>query len=85
LTPQTGDKRKKWQIPERLEYKAREIGMQWMCSQTPRPGVDAIAKRVECELKNRNLTGPRGDYWDWQTIKKEALRGITGRNANGKK
>lgn len=74
-----------WENPERLEFLAREIGKQWMGKTKPKPGVDAIAQHVEGELKRRNKTGPRGDYWDWQTIKKEALTGITGRKANGKK
>jgi hypothetical protein len=74
-----------WENPERLEFLARSIGKQWMDKTEPKPGVDAIAKHVEGELKRLNKTGRRGDYWDWQTIKKEALPGITGRKANGKK
>jgi hypothetical protein len=74
-----------WEIPERLEHIARQLGEEWMTKQKIKPGVIAIAKYLETELKNRNLTGPRGDYWDWGTIKKQALTGITGRKANGKK
>jgi hypothetical protein len=68
--------------------KAREIGEQWMKAEREEgrdPGVDAIAKYVEGELSNRDIRGPRGKYLDWQTIKKEALTGITGRPANGKR
>jgi hypothetical protein len=79
------DNRPKWKIPGRLEHEAREIGEQWMNTQSKKPGVDAIAKHVEGELKNRDRRGPRRDYWDWQTIKREALTGITGRKASGKK
>jgi hypothetical protein len=78
------DARKKWETPGRLEYEAREIAKKWMNLQSKKPGVDAIAKHVEGELKKLNRTAPRGDYWDWKTIKKEALTGITGRKANGK-
>lgn len=82
------DNRPKWGIPGRLEYDARQIGEEWMLAEETRtgerPGVDTIAKYVEEELKNRDRRGPRGDYWDWQTVKKEALTGITGRKANGK-
>lgn len=74
----------KWEKPGRLEFKARQIGQEWMRNTKPKPGVDAIARYVEKELKNRDIRGPRGDYWDWKTIKKEALRGITGRKPNGK-
>ena len=79
------DTRQKWEIPDRLEYKAREIGKKWMDTQRNKPGVIAIAKHVEGELKSLNKPGPRGDYWDWKTIKREALVGITGRKATGKK
>lgn len=79
------DTRKKWEIDGRLERTARQLGEEWMNKQKPKPGVDAIAKYLEGALKRLNMTGPRGDYWDWQTIKKEALTGITGRKANGKK
>lgn len=80
----TTDERPKWEIPDRLEHRARKIGEQWMNAQSMKPGVDEIAKYVEKELKDRDLRGPRGDYWDWQTIKRGALKGITGRKANGK-
>ena len=56
-----------------------------MKEQSKMPGVNAIAKHVEKELKIRDRRGPRGDYLGWETIKKEALTGITGRKVNGKK
>lgn len=75
----------KWEIPGRLEYEARQIGLEWMRKKKPKPGQIDIAKYVENELKSRNMTGPRGDYWGWETIKKQALPHITGRKPNGKK
>lgn len=84
-TPENIAPAKKWEDPLRLEFTARKIGEEWMDKTTPKPGVDAIAKYVERELKTQNKLGPRGDYWSWKTIKREALTGITGRKANGKK
>jgi hypothetical protein len=72
----------------RLKSIAREIGEQWMKAERKDgrdPGGNEIAQHVEAELKKRDERGPRGDYWDWQTIKKEALKGITGRLPNGKR
>ena len=79
------DTHKKWEIPGRLEYKCRQFGLAYMVSTQPKPSVDAIAKYVAQKLMDENIVGKRGDYWDWQTIKKEALIGITGRKAKGKK
>jgi hypothetical protein len=83
------DNRPKWEIPGRLECEAREIGQElvdeYRKNKKKIPGVVEIAKHVEKELKQRDRRGPRDDYWDWQTIKREALRGITGRKATGKK
>jgi hypothetical protein len=83
------DNRQKWEIPGRLECEARQIGQElineYRKNNKTIPGVDEIAKHVENELKKRDRRAPRGDYWKWQTIKKEALPGITGRKANGKK
>jgi hypothetical protein len=91
--PQQGDSRnkagkRKSKQTEALETLARDIGNKWMLAEEKRtgerPGVEAIAKHVEKEFKNLDKRGPRGDYLDWQTIKREALTGITGRLANGK-
>jgi len=54
------DSRKRYEIPDRLEYKARQIGEQWMAAEKKegrRPGVIQIAKHVEKEL-NRLLKNP---------------------------
>lgn len=81
--------KRKWLIKGTWEYQARAIGKEWMNSQEnindKRPGVEAIAKHVEGELSNRDIKGKRGRYLDWETIKREALTGITGRKAKGKK
>lgn len=73
---------------EQWKTDARAIGEEWMNAERKEgrdPGVIAIAKYLEGELSNRDIRGPRGKYLDWQTIKKEALTGITGRPANGKR
>lgn len=83
------DNRKKWEIPERIEYKARSIAQEIIAKMENNgeriPGIEKIAQLVEKEMKDQNLVGPRGDYLSCQTIKREALTGITGRKANGKK
>jgi hypothetical protein len=62
---------------------ARKIGEDWMRDEektnAKRPTLVAIAKYVEGELSNRGITGARGKFLDWETIKREALTGITGR------
>lgn len=66
---------------------AREIGEEWMKKQEiktgKKPSVEKIAQYVEGVLSNRFVTGPRGNLLDWETIKREALTGITGRRKNG--
>lgn len=79
----------KFEHAETTEWKtkAREIGEIWMREQRQigkDPGVIDIAKYVEGELSNQNITGRRGKFLDWETIKREALTGITGKPANGK-
>lgn len=82
---------KKCETPGTYEYMvrlSRQIGESWMEAERKenrKVGVAAIAKYVEDRLKKEDIRGPRGDYWGWETIKKEALTGITGRKANGKK
>lgn len=62
---------------------AREIGNAWMQAEEKRtkrrPGIAAIARYVEGELSSREIVGQRGRFLDWETIKREALTGITGR------
>ncbi len=62
---------------------AWEIGTEWMLAEEKqtgeRPIVVAIAKHVEGELSTRGITGARGKYLDWESIKRDALTGITGR------
>lgn len=74
------------QVKENLtgwKLKAREIGGAWMLKQEKingkKPTVAAIAEYLEGELSNRNITGMRGKFLDKETIKREALTGITGR------
>jgi hypothetical protein len=64
--------------------KARSIGESWMHAEERRtgkcPSGDSIAKHVADEFKRLDFRSKRlDDYYDWQTIKKEALTGITGR------
>lgn len=75
----------KWERPGRLEYKARQIALEWISQKKRKPGQIDIAKYVAQALRDADIRGPRGDYWDWQTVKKEALPYITGRKPNGKK
>ena len=66
---------------------AREIGQELMeneQNQKRKPSVIKIAKYVEGELSNRGITGPRGTFLDFETIKREALSGITGKKSKGK-
>lgn len=82
-------KGKKVEYPETIVWKeaARAIGIEWMEKEREEgrdPGVIAIAKYVEGELGNRYITGPHGKLLDFETIKKEALTGITGKPAKGK-
>ena len=73
------------ETPVTREWKklARELGVEWMESEEKKTGkqptVITIAKYLEGELSNRNITGARGTVLDWETIKREALTGITGR------
>lgn len=80
---------KKWEVAGAWEHEARAIGEAWMLAEEQRtgerPGVEAIARYVEGELSNRGTTGKRGKFPDWETIKREALTGITGRKAKGRK
>ena len=63
--------------------KAWKIGTEWMLAEEKqtgeRPTVVDIAKYVEGELSTRGITGVRGKYLDWESIKRDALTGITGR------
>lgn len=79
----------KYKNPETEKWKieARRIGKTWLKQQRQQnndPGIIEIAKHVEAELKRLDIRGPRGDYLSWETIKREALKGITGKPANGK-
>ncbi len=62
---------------------AWERGETWMREQQKKtgstPSVIKIAMYVEGELSNRGITGPSGRLLDAETIKREALTGITGR------
>lgn len=82
------DTRKKWEILGRLEFTCRTYGNEFIEAQKKlnkrQPSVEKIAKHIENRLKDENITAPRGDYWDWQTVKREALTGITGKKAKGK-
>lgn len=75
--------------PGSWQAKAYAIGETWMLEQErqtgERPGQIAIAKYVEGELTNQGIKGARGKFLDRETIKREALKGITGRPKNGKK
>lgn len=83
------DSRKKWEIPERWEYKARRIGSQYLEEERNKGrtgiGVAEIAKHVAAELRQQGHRSNRTNaFLDWETIKSEALTGITGRASNGK-
>jgi len=66
---------------------ARENGEKWMKEQEiktgKKPSIVKIAQYVEGELSNLFVTGPSGKLLSWETIKREALKGITGRRKNG--
>lgn len=83
------DTRKKWEIEGTWEHQARAIGQAWMLAEEQgtgeRPGVEAIARYLEGELSNLGITGRRGRFLDWETVKREALTGITERKAKGRK
>ena len=79
------DTRKKWEIPDTMEYKCRQIANEYIDTKKPIPSVENIAKHVEKKLKDQDIRGKHDDYWDWKTIKRQALTGITGRKAKGKK
>lgn len=68
--------------PEWMET-AWEIGTDWMLAEEKRtrkrPSVKAIAQHVEGELSSRGTVGKHGRFLDWETIKRAALTGITGR------
>ena len=63
--------------------RAREMGEAWMLAEEKRAGklttVERIARHLEGELSTQGITGARGKFLDWETIKREALTGITGR------
>ena len=73
------------QKPEttRLCKLARDAGEKYKVSQTKKtgkcPSVEAIAKFVEAEFKDKDIRGAHGDYLSAATIKRDALKGITGR------
>lgn len=76
--------------PQQAVWKAaaRQIGKEWLEQQRADggdPGVIDVAKYVEGALIDKKITGARGKFLDWETIKREALTGITGRKATGKK
>lgn len=82
-------KKEKFEHLETTAWKkqAWQIGETWLSEEREQKrehGVDKVAKYVEAKLKNLDIRGRRGNYLDWQTIKKEALTGITGKQANGK-
>lgn len=78
---------KKWAVHGSWAKPAREIGIEWMQAERSKtgktPGIKAIAAYVEGELTERNIKGARGKFLDAETIKREALTGITGRKKNG--
>jgi hypothetical protein len=83
-------KGKKFEYPETIKWKAEawKIGIERMEKRRKEgkdPGVVEIAKYVEGELSNRGITGRRGKFLDSETIKRDALTGITGRPPNGKR
>jgi hypothetical protein len=83
--------RKNYEIQDTWQQKARSIGEKWMLEQRNLrdkknwPGVTEIAKHVEGELSTRGITGSRGRFLDWETIKRHALTGLTERKPKGKK
>lgn len=75
--------------PGSWKAKAYEIGREWMLSEEKRtgkrPGQVAIATYLEGELSNRGITAKRGKFADQAYIRRNVLKGITGRTKNGKK
>lgn len=88
MVPSKAEPNRNDKLEESWQFQARQIGEQWLKqrrSAGENPGVIAISRYVEGELTNRNIKGKRGKFLDWETIKKEAMTGITGRKAKGKK
>lgn len=81
----------KYEMPGTWQHTARTIGEKWMLEQRGLreqknwPGIVEIAKYVEGELSNRETTGLHGRFFDWETIKRHALTGLTGQKPKGKK
>jgi len=73
------------EAPVTREWKqqAWTLGAAWRKGKKKKPGehptAEAIAKHVEGEFATLSITGSRGKFLDWETIKREALTGITGR------
>ncbi len=63
----------------------RQYAQEFIDTQHEMPKMKAIALHVHLRMKDEQLYAPRGDYWTTETIAREALVGITGRKANGKK
>ncbi len=66
-----------------LELEARKIGGAWMRKQEEingkKPSLDVISKYVADDFISRNIRGVRGKFLSPETIKRQALTGITGR------
>jgi len=73
------------EAPVTREWKqqAWTLGVEWMKGEKKKTGeqptAEDIAKHVEGEFATLSITGSRGKSLDWETIKREALTGITGR------
>jgi len=85
----TGRDNDKFENPKTTIWKTKawEIGETWLSERRNEgedPGGNAVAKHVEAELSRLGIPGPRGYFLDWQTVKRQALKGITDKQANGK-
>jgi hypothetical protein len=83
------DPHTQWKVPGTWQFIARDIGKKWMLEEEVRTGerpvVVKIAKYVEGALSNRNIKNARGTFPDAESVKRDALTGITGRKRTGKK
>lgn len=74
----------KWDDPSTWEYEARKIGADYF-EANPDAGVVAIAKHVARVFRGKGACGRKLGFLSWETIKREALTNVTGRNLNGRK
>lgn len=79
--------RPQWQIPGTYAYRVRKLAEAKRDELVDGKliGLKKLASVVSEELKSRNMLSPRRTFWSPETVKREALTGITGRKPTGRK